>query len=145
MSRFFLDMLKALIITYLVTSILPAPSSCVWRNAKCLRFLPTSCPGQKQSYAQLKHKCGRNPWFSLLLSATSVHLYAETTALAASGQMFATMVVLQLPPSESWSTGNWRGISAYQIITTSQLQESNQTRCKTNQRGQPNTQIERVR
>lgn len=64
---------------------------------------------------------------------------------AASGQMFATMVVLQLPPSESWSTGNWRGISAYQIITTSQLQESNQTRWQTNQSGQPNTQIERVR
>lgn len=61
---------KALTITYLVTSILPAPSSCVWRNAKCLRFPPTSCPGQQQGYAQLKHECRRIPWFSLLSGAS---------------------------------------------------------------------------
>lgn len=40
---------------------------------------------------------------------------------AASGQMFATMVVLQLPPSESWSTGNWHrnnlSISDYHNIS----------------------------
>ncbi len=82
-------------------------------------------------------------WEKPMIFAASRHV--GTPSHAASGQMFATMVVLQLPPSESWPTGNWHGITQHTHLSYRNLIKLDAKQTKTNQRGLQNKQIYDIR
>lgn len=112
---------------------------------KVLAVSSNILPWPKAGLCSTEARMRRNPWFSLLLSATSVHLYAETTALRCclwpNVCHHGCLAITSQRVLANWKLAS-RHIRLSQHLSYRNLIKKD---AKPNQRGQPNTQIERVR